>query len=309
MSLGVIVMRAQVDDLHEGHYDLIKDVIDRHDKTLIVIGLSVTKCTLNNPLDFDTRRRMILDHFPQVMVAYIEDQYSDNLWSKKLDTIVTGKNRNGSTEVILYGSRDSFIKYYTGEYQCCELQQRVFISGTEIRKKLALQSRNTKDFRAGAIWYAMNQYPSAIPTVDIAVIDEENDRILLGRKPNEDRFRLIGGFVQPGETYEDSAERELKEESGLTAENIRPVKSFFVDDWRYKSETNKITTFLYTVTEWSGTIMPDDDIEELAWFDINTDLIEQVNPTHKEMIDYLVTRYLRAKALDSLLDYDTEWKA
>lgn len=297
MSLGVIVMRAQVDDLHEGHYDLIKDVIDGHDKTLIVIGLSVTKCTLNNPLDYDTRRRMILDHFPQVMVAYIEDQYSDERWSQKLDTIISGKHRNGTGDIKLYGSRDSFIKYYSGVYDTEELQQRVFISGTEIRKKLAIQSRNTRDFRAGAIWYAMNQYATAIPTVDIAVMDKYNKQMLLGRKPGEDKYRLVGGFVQPGETYEEAAVRELKEEAGIEANDLQPQKSFFIDDWRYKSETNKITTFLYVVTGWEGTIAPDDDIEELKWFDIDEELVNEVMPNHKEMINYLVSNILGTRQL------------
>jgi len=286
-SLGVLVMRVQVDDLHEGHYDVIKEVIDLHDNTLIVIGLSPCKCTVNNPLDWDTRRRMILQHFPQVMVAYIEDVYSDQIWSNKLDTIISHKS-NGSKSITLYGSRDSFIPHYHGRYETETLNQRVHISGTEIRKQLAVRSRDTKDFRAGAIWFALNQYPTAIPTVDIAVIDGEE--ILLARKPGEDKYRLVGGFVQPGESYEESAVRELKEETGITAGKLTPMKSFFVDDWRYKSETNKITTFLYVATDWSGRIAPDDDIEECKWFTLDEFLVDEVVDNHTEMIEYLVDR-------------------
>ncbi len=286
-SIGVIIMRVHVDDLHEGHFDIISEVESRHDKTLIVIGLSQNKCTVNNPLDYDTRRRMIRHHFPNITIKYIEDVYSDEFWSETLDNMIDAFKRNIG-KVILYGSRDSFIKHYYGKYETVEIQQRVHISGTQVRKNLALQSRDSKDFRAGAIWFALNQYPSAIPTVDIAFLN--NGDILLGKKPKEDKFRLIGGFVQPGETYEDAAIRESKEETGLTCNTIKHERSFFVDDWRYKSEVNKITTFLFTCDDYSGIIKPDDDIEMAQWFKLDESLLDEVMDVHKEMIEYLINK-------------------
>lgn len=287
--LGVLVVRVQVDDLTEGHYDVIKEVIDSNDRTLIMIGLSPCKCTVRNPLDFDTRRRMILDHFPQVMVGYIEDVYSDEVWSDKLDRYIGTKTKKNDV-VTLYGSRDSFIKHYTGQFDTVSIQQRVHISGTQIRKGLALQSRNTKDFRAGAIWFAMNQYPASLPTVDVAIIAENND-ILLGRRIGENGgYRLVGGFVQPGERFEDAAIRELKEETGIDAKNLNHIGSFVIDDWRYRSEVSKITSTLYTVTDWSGTIQPDDDIDELMWFSLDNIDLNEVVPEHHEMIQTLKER-------------------
>ena len=291
-SLGVVVARVQVDDLHEGHIDLFKEVSDTNSALLVVLGLSPCKCTSNNPLDYDTRRRMISAHFPSAKVAYITDMYSDVEWSKTLDTIVS-KYVNNFDTVTLYGGRDSFIKYYHGKFNTQELEPRVMISGTAIRTQLAVRSRDTVDFRAGAIWYALNQYPRALPTVDIAVLDIARDSILLARKQHEEMYRLIGGFAQPGETYESSALRELQEESGLVVapEHLNIERSFFIDDWRYKNERDKITTMLYTVMKWEGLPKPDDDIHELRWFTFQEITKEQIMPNHRQMIEYLLAKY------------------
>ena len=59
-SLGVVIGRFQVDDLHEGHIDVLLETSNTNNQMLVVIGLGPCKCTTRNPLDYDTRRRMIL---------------------------------------------------------------------------------------------------------------------------------------------------------------------------------------------------------------------------------------------------------
>ena len=291
-STGVIVGRFQIDDLHEGHYDLLKTVSDSHDRMLVIIGLSPCRCTVNNPLDFDTRRRMLMEAFPDAKVGYVEDMYSDTLWSEALDTVISQKAR--TEDVMLYGSRDSFIKHYKGVYKTKVLEQRAYISASKIREGLSLRSRATADFRAGAIWALMNQWPAAIPTIDVAVVSEDKKRILLAKRDVEDKYRFVGGFVGPGEAYSETAVRELQEEASIKATRIRPIESFFIDDHRYKSEQNKITTMLYLVESYEGKPSPADDVDELKWFDINgdVDLHDIVVPNHKQMMLYLLTNVL-----------------
>lgn len=290
-DVGVIVGRFQVDNLHEGHIDLIKSVIKSHSKVIIFLGLSPCKCTVKNPLDFEARKQMILSRFPNVIVLYILDQYSDVAWSDNLDNQI--KNIVGPNQsVMLYGSRDSFIKYYSGRYSCSELEQNVFASGTDIRKKIANNVVASPEFRKGVIWTVNNQYPKCFPTIDAAVIKVVGGLkyILLGKRKTEPNYRFIGGFVNPGETFEQTVLREVAEETGLTEFKSQPryLKSFVIDDWRYRSESDKITSSLFILEYKDGTPSPNDDIDELRWFPLDESLKSVIVDEHKAMMDYLL---------------------
>ena len=63
-DVGVLVGRFQVPNLHPGHIELIQSVCEAHSKVLIFLGLAPTKATRNNPLDFESRKHMILEKFP-----------------------------------------------------------------------------------------------------------------------------------------------------------------------------------------------------------------------------------------------------
>lgn len=282
-DVGVIIGRFQIDALHEAHIDLIQHVQQRHKKVIIFLGLSPAKCTVNNPLDFEARKQMIQDKFPDINILYIKDTKHDDVWSNNLDgqiKDITGPNQT----VTLYGGRDSFIKHYSGQYGTAELMQEVFTSGTARRRELSNKVKADPAFRHGVIWSTQNQYPKCFPTVDIAILTEDNKRILLGRKKDEKQYRFIGGFVNPGETFEEAAVRESKEETSLIVTNPRYLSSFVVDDWRYRSEVDKITTSLFLGTYSFGKPTPGDDIYEVKWFDLGTELIDVVVDGHKQLM-------------------------
>lgn len=294
-DVGVIVGRFQVDELHEAHTNLIQTVVDNHDKVLIFLGLSATKCSVYNPLDFEARKQMILEKFPDVNVLYIKDVPSDEDWSKKLDdTIDDIKGPNQC--VILYGGRDAFINCYKGKYPTYELQQKVFVSGKDIRKTISNKVKASSDFRKGVIWATMNQYPKVFSTVDVAIFNDDYSQILLARKPNETLYRLVGGFVNPGDTYEQTARREVMEETKLEITDPVYVTSAVIDDWRYRQEKDKITTSLFVAKKMYGCPEPNDDICELKWFDTNE--IKLDDSSFLEMNIVEEHRYLVKKALN-----------
>lgn len=287
-DVGVIVGRFQVPELHDAHIDLIQTVCNNHDKVIIFLGLSPLMVTRENPLDFESRKQMILDVFPNVNILYIKDVNNDSLWSKRLDSMISDVITPAQS-VTLYGGRDSFIVHYEGKHPTQELVQDVWISGKEIRKEIGrASSKSSHDWRAGVIWAASAAYPKCYATVDVAVFNEDESKILLGRKPNEDRYRLIGGFSEPSSiSYEADARREVYEETGIDITDPEYIGSFLIDDWRYRNETDKIKTLLFKAKHRSGTPKANDDIAELKWFSIQElahNLYNDIVIEHQEIV-------------------------
>lgn len=290
-DVGVIVGRFQVPELHDAHRDLIQTVCDHHDKVIIFLGLSPVLGTRENPLDFESRKKMLLEEFPEVNVLYIKDIGDDATWSRKLDSMI-GDLTTPAQSVVLYGGRDSFIDRYSGRHATQELVQDSYLnSGTTVRREVARSSaKGSDDFRRGVVWAAYNRFPTCFPTVDIAIFNEDGTKILLGRKEHEPLYRLIGGFADPGSpTYEADARREVQEEAGIAITDPQYVTSMQIDDWRYRNEVDKIKTLLFRAKHLSGRPTPGDDIFEVRWFDWTRDLLDQVMPTHRPLIEALRT--------------------
>src|SRR5690606_32955256 len=71
----------------------------------------------------------------------------------------------------------------------------------------------------------LSNYPRLSPAIIIAVTRRINgqNRLLLARNHRfpPDRYSVIAGFVEPGESLEDCARREVQEEVGIQIQNIR----------------------------------------------------------------------------------------
>jgi NAD+ diphosphatase len=66
-------------------------------------------------------------------------------------------------------------------------------------------------------------FPRTDPVVITVVIDTERDRCLLGRQASwpPGMFSALAGFIDHGESIEDAVRREVAEESGIDAVNVR----------------------------------------------------------------------------------------
>ena len=101
-------------------------------------------------------------------------------------------------------------------------------------------------------------YPVIAPAVIVAVVDKKQDRIVVTRYANRQykKDALIAGFVEIGETLEDTVRREVQEEVGLKVKNITYYKS---QPWGFDS--NLLVGF-FAELEGDDTIVREE--EELA---------------------------------------------
>ncbi len=110
-------------------------------------------------------------------------------------------------------------------------------------------------------------YPTVFATVDVII--RKGNKLLLGRKAKQNKFRFLGGFADPAldNSYEDAAKREAKEESNLIVKSVKYLGSTRIDDPRYRGTEHCIITHLFLAEEWNGEPVASDDIAELKWFD------------------------------------------
>lgn len=104
-------------------------------------------------------------------------------------------------------------------------------------------------------------YPPVSPAVMILVTHE--GKLLLARKPiwPDGRYSAIAGFVEPGETLEDTIKRETREEVGVEVKNIRYFGS---QPWPFPHSL----MIAFTAEYAGGELRPDGvEIVEAHWFD------------------------------------------
>lgn len=68
-------------------------------------------------------------------------------------------------------------------------------------------------------------FPAPVPGAGVIFVDDDNNIYLTrrGREPDKGMLGMIGGFMGPGETAEQTAIREAEEESGLTPDDYGPL--------------------------------------------------------------------------------------
>lgn len=106
-------------------------------------------------------------------------------------------------------------------------------------------------------------YPRISPAVMVLVRD--GDKLLLGRSPHfkPGVFSALAGFVEPGETLEECAAREVREEVGIEIANLR---YFHSQPWPFPNSL--MVAFFADYA--GGTITPDPkEIEAADWFPLD----------------------------------------
>lgn len=133
-------------------------------------------------------------------------------------------------------------------------------------------------------------YPRISPVV-MAVVTRGR-QLLLTRKPGyaPDRYTVVAGFVEAGETLEHAAAREVLEETGVTTRN--PLY-FGSQPWPFPNSLVMAFSLEYAQGEARADGI---ELEDARWFDVD-ELPELPEPVHisRQLIDAAVARLRGAR--------------
>ncbi len=111
--------------------------------------------------------------------------------------------------------------------------------------------------------------PLFAPGANVLVTDERG-RLLLLRHGGTGKWTVPGGSLEPGESFEECAWRELFEETGLRAKTLEPLEMFCGPQYRFTylhGDVADNVSVLYRAEGISGQLTPqDDEVLEVGWF-------------------------------------------
>jgi ADP-ribose pyrophosphatase len=112
-------------------------------------------------------------------------------------------------------------------------------------------------------------YPNS-PQVAVGAIVFKEDKVLLvlrGKPPAENLWSIPGGSVELGETLQEAAEREIREEAGITIRALEPVYTFDVLERDDKGNVRFHYVIVDLIADYiSGELRPGDDAIDVRWF-------------------------------------------
>ncbi|KAI1884640.1 hypothetical protein AGOR_G00228470 [Albula goreensis] len=121
------------------------------------------------------------------------------------------------------------------------------------------------------------------------------------------KWNGFGGKVQPGETIEQAARRELLEESGLTVDTLDKIGNI---KFEFVGETELLDVHVFRTDSFNGDPTESDEMRP-QWFDLDTIPFDQMWADDRLWFPLLLQRkkfqgYFKFQGHDVILDHKLE---
>jgi len=297
-NLGILIARFQTPELTAAHRHLIEQVATRSVRVAVMLGVT-RALSKKDPLEFILRKWMVEDFWTEQYPDRAGDLFiipdhncpCDDEWARRIDEHVDALAVAGGTVTVFCGPDGAGAAYQgAGGRHTVEIFDSHRTHATAVRANV--MPERTAPFRRGVIYGAERRATSVFPVIDVVIWKKDAEApgkpamVLLGRKNEDgDRFRLVGGFVDPqDENLEATVQREAREETGLAVHTITYAGSLVVDDWRYRGAPETLMSAVFNA-EISGIDEPvaGDDLDEVRWCS-PSEAVELINPMHLPLL-------------------------
>lgn len=136
--------------------------------------------------------------------------------------------------------------------------------------------------------------------VQKAIVLNEAGHMLVLRRSGTDVRRphqcdLPGGELEANEDLLEGMRREIKEETGLTVRDVRPIYSFSeIKTWHNDGEdfTSNIVRIIYVAKAESTDVVLSYEHEEHFWLPIEEAIVKYDYPVHQKILQYVIDNKL-----------------
>lgn len=248
-------MRAQ--PFHMGHESIIRQMLDESENVYLLIGSAQESGTDRNPFTYAQRRQMVENVFPsesRLCIKPIADLYDYKRWANYVIA-----NLGLTPDAYYCGDDQDKELFQAIGVNTVEIPRDIIpISASKIREtgdlsmvsplnhnlitqenKMTLSKPHeipiSARIAARTDNYDIWEYPVVLPNGKAAIYEtcvrqdaalvlaEQDGQIVLTRqiqrKGEKPRYCLLGGMMNPGETPQHAAAREMLEESGMASDD------------------------------------------------------------------------------------------
>lgn len=117
----------------------------------------------------------------------------------------------------------------------------------------------------------------------------QKDKVLLARKTRaigQGRWNGYGGGLEPGESPEKCAIRELLSESGLAASpaDLRKIAVIYAHNVTSAGVPFICKVHIYELWSWSGKVQATEEMAEPSWFELAALPLDEMMPADKDWV-------------------------
>lgn len=104
------------------------------------------------------------------------------------------------------------------------------------------------------------RFPIFSTAISTAVLNKERNKVLLIRQYNMEDYILLAGYINRGETAEETLIREVKEEVGLEVDEYKYMRSMYFE------RSNTLMLNFVSVTHDESLLQINQEVEHAEWF-------------------------------------------